>query len=62
MKLDVHSRMVAESTLQKTERVLQKSTGVEFITFELLPEAYTLYEPQQIRDHIIDIKNKLNLL
>lgn len=62
MKLDIHTRKVGNRTLQLTEQVLRRNTGVEVLTFELLPEAYSLYEPQEISDHILDIKNKLHLI
>ena len=52
MKLDIHSRKVSDRTLQLTEQVLTKNSGVEVLTFELLPEAYSLYEPGEISEHI----------
>ncbi len=61
MKLDIHSRKVAERTLQLTNEVLQKDSGVEVLTFEMLPEAYALFEPREIAEHIRDIKTKLNI-
>src|SRR5688572_23206051 len=55
MKLDIHSRKVSDRTLQLTEQVLAKNSGVEVLTFELLPEAYSLYEPAEISEHIVEI-------
>jgi uncharacterized protein (UPF0276 family) len=62
MKLDIHSRKVADRTLQLTKQVLAKNSGVEVVTFELLPEAYSLYEPTEISEHIVEIKSKLGIL
>lgn len=61
-KLDIHSRKVQDRTLQLTADVLQKKTGVEVLTFELLPEAYTLYEPKDLATHISDIKRTLEIV
>ena len=62
MKLDIHSRKVSDRTLQLTEQVLTKNSGVEVLTFELLPEAYSLYEPGEISEHIDEIKRRLSLV
>lgn len=62
MKLDIHSRKVSDRTLQLTEHVLTKKSGVEVLTFELLPEAYLLYEPNEISEHIVEIRHKLSLV
>ncbi len=62
MKLDIHSRKVSDRTLQLTEQVLAKNSGVEVLTFELLPEAYSLYEPAEISEHIVEIKRNLSLV
>ena len=62
MKLDIHSRKVSDRTLQLTEQVLTKNSGVEVLTFELLPEAYSLYEPREISEHIDEIKRRLSLV
>ena len=62
MKLDIHSRKVSDRTLQLTRQVLTKNSGVQVLTFELLPEAYSLYEPGEISDHILEIKNKVRIV
>ena len=62
MKLDIHSRKVSDRTLHLTEQVLTKNSGVEVLTFELLPEAYSLYEPGEISEHIDEIKRRLSLV
>ena len=62
MKLDIHSRKVSDGTLQLTEQVLTRNSGVEVLTFELLPEAYSLYEPCEISEHIDEIKRRLRLV
>ena len=61
MKLDIHSRKVSDRTLQLTRQVLGQNSAVEVVTYELLPEAYSLYEPQEIADHISEIKSNLGM-
>lgn len=61
-KLDIHSRKVEDRTLQLTSDVLKRATGVEVLTFELLPEAYMLYEPSELSDHLRFIKKTLEIV
>ena len=60
-KLDIHSRKVEDRTLQLTSDVLKKKTGVQVLTFELLPEAYMLYEPSELEFHLRHIKRTLEI-
>jgi uncharacterized protein (UPF0276 family) len=61
MKLDVHSRRVAENTLDLTGQVLQQDSGIEVVTFELLPEAYELYTPEELAQHIHYIRERIDI-
>jgi uncharacterized protein (UPF0276 family) len=58
-KLDVHSRMTADSTVELARRVLEMAPNVEAITYELLAEAIEKLGPELIGQELERLSREL---
>lgn len=59
--MDIHSRAVSEDVLQKTKEIIPSLKNLEFVTYELMPEAIPSMGYVAIEQELIRIKNTLEL-
>lgn len=60
-QLDIHSGIVAESTLDLTKRVLDKDQQIEVITYEILPQAVQQHGQQLVIDELARLSHIFNI-
>jgi uncharacterized protein len=58
-QLDVHSRRVADTTVELAERVLSRARGTRAITYELLEEAILAVGEDAIVDELARLRDRL---
>jgi uncharacterized protein (UPF0276 family) len=59
--VDIHSNTVSDEVLQLTEQVLNRTDSIEFVTFELMPEAVPGIGYDTVEKELIRIRETLNL-
>ncbi|MEO1259757.1 MAG: DUF692 family multinuclear iron-containing protein [Bacteroidota bacterium] len=60
-QLDIHSGIVARSTLDLTHTVLNRENNIEVITYEILPQAVNTYGHQMVIDELGRLSDEFNI-